>query len=134
MKNFILDSYALLSYCEGEPGAREVAGYFKKALNNRLKLYLSVVNWGEMYYIALRESGMERAELYRTTIAKYPVQILNADLDQTLQAAFFKATYKISYADAYAAALAKLHEATLITGDDEFAPLKKEIQIHWIQS
>ena len=134
MKDFVLDSYALLSYCEGEPGARDVAGFFKKALSNRARLYLSVVNWGEMYYIALREGGIDRAELYRVTISRYPVQILHADLDHTLQAAKFKSTFKISYADAFAAALAKLRNATLITGDSEFAPLEKEIKIHWISS
>ena len=134
MKDFILDSYALLSYCEGEPGARDVAGFLKKALSKRVRLYLSVVNWGKMYYIAQREGGIERAELYRSTIAKYPVKILIADLDQTLQAALFKGTFKISYADAYAAALAKLRKATLITGDKEFSPLEKEIRIHWIST
>jgi ribonuclease VapC len=132
MKDFVLDSYALLSYCEGEAGAREVAGFFKKALVNKVRLYLSVVNWGEMYYIALREGGLERAELYRSTIARYPMKTITAGLDQTLQAAIFKGVFRISYADAYAAALAKLRGATLITGDNEFAPLQKEISIHWI--
>ncbi len=132
MKNYVLDSYALLSYCEGEPEAREVAGFFKKALSNKIRLFLSVVNWGEMYYIALREGGRERAESYRSTIANYPVKIVNADQELTLKAAYYKGSFQISYADAYAAALTKLQRAVLITGDSEFRWLEKEISIHWL--
>jgi ribonuclease VapC len=132
MREYVLDSYALLSYCEGEPGAREVAGFFKKALSRKIKLSLCVVNWGEMYYIALREGGVEVAEKYRFTLDQYPVKIINADLTVTLQAAHYKGSYKISYADAYAAALAKLKRATLITGDPDFSELENEIRIHWL--
>ncbi len=132
MKEYVLDSYALLSYCEGEPGAREVAHFFKKGLSRKIRLFLSVVNWGEMYYIALRDGGVELAEKYRVTLDQYPVKIINADLKVTLQAALYKGSYKISYADAYAAALSKLNGATLITGDREFSALQKEIRIHWL--
>lgn len=122
----------MLAYCEGEAGAREVAGFLKKALRNRVQLHLCVVNWGEMYYIALREGGMERAELYRTTIAKYPITLVPADTYLALQAAILKGSYKISFADAFAAALAKKNGAVLITGDPEFKPMVKEIKIHWV--
>jgi len=38
----------------------------------------------------------------------------------------------MSYADAYAAALAKIKKATLVTGDKEFKALENEIKINWI--
>ena len=132
MTRYVLDSFALLAYCEGEKGGRQVAEIFKKSLDHEAQIYLSVVNWGEMYYIALRESGERTAELYRTTLEKYPISILDADEDLTLQAARFKASHKMSYADAYAAALAKMRKAELVTGDREFKTVEKEIKIHWI--
>lgn len=132
MKRYVLDSFALLAYCEGEEGGKKVAELFKNALDREVDLYLCIVNWGEMYYIALREGGEQSAELYRKTLGKYPITFVDATQELTLQAAWFKATNKMSYADAYAAGLAKLKKAVLVTGDKEFKPLEKEIKIHWI--
>lgn len=132
MKRFVLDSYSLLAYAENEKGANEVESLLKKALEFKAELFLCVINWGEMYYIALREGGKERAELYKNTFAKFPIIIVEANKDLTLQAAIYKANYKISYADAFAAALTKLKKATLVTGDKEFVALKSEIKISWL--
>jgi predicted nucleic acid-binding protein len=38
----------------------------------------------------------------------------------------------MSYADCFAAALAKCKKADLVTGDKEFMPLDGEIKIYWI--
>lgn len=132
MKKYVLDSYALLVYAENETGADKVIEILTKALQNEAEIFVSVVNWGEMYYIALREEGKEKAELYRTTFAKYPLKFVNADEELTLQAANYKAFYKISYADAFAIALAKLKKAELVTGDKEFKQVEKEVKILWI--
>ena len=48
-------------------------------------------------------------------------------------AADFKARFKISLADAFAAALAKEKKAELVTGDREFKALEKEIKIEWLK-
>ena len=48
-------------------------------------------------------------------------------------AADFKARFKMSLADAFAAALAKEKKAELITGVPEFKPLDKEIKINWLK-
>ena len=86
-----------------------------------------------MYYFALQEGGDDEAELYRSALVKYPITIVEANKELTLQAARYKAFQKISYADAYAAGLTKLRKAELVTGDKEFKPLEKEITINWIQ-
>ena len=132
MKRYVLDSYSLLAYAEDEKGADAVEDILTKALDNQAEIFLSVINWGEMYYIALREGGKERAELYRETFARYLIAIVEANKELTLQAAHFKANYKISYADAFAAALAKNRKAVLVTGDKEFKSLENEIKINWL--
>ena len=48
-------------------------------------------------------------------------------------AADFKVRFKMSLADAFAAALAKEKKAELITGDPEFKPLEKELKITWLK-
>lgn len=132
MKKYVLDTHALISYAEGESGAKHVAEIFKKSMDGNAEVYLCVINWGEMYYIALREGGIDRAELYRNTFAKYPITIVEANKELTLVAAKFKAFHKMSYADAFSAGLAKLKKAELITGDKEFKSIENEVKILWI--
>ena len=50
------------------------------------------------------------------------------------QAAIYKATHKMSYADCFAAALAKIRNCELLTGDPEFTAVENEIKIHWVPS
>ncbi|MGA7379837.1 MAG: PIN domain-containing protein [Terriglobales bacterium] len=45
-------------------------------------------------------------------------------------AAAFKARFKLSLADVFAAALAKEKKAELVTGDPEFKSLDREIKIY----
>ena len=132
MKKYVLDSYALLAYCEGEESGKHVSEILKKGASGDAEIYVSVINWGELYYIALRDGGKERAETYRTTIEKYPITIINADIELTLIAAKYKASYKLSYADAFAAALAEEKKAVLVTGDKEFNQIGRGLKINWI--
>jgi len=132
MTQYVLDSYALLAYAEKENGCDEVGEIFKMSLEGQAKIFLSVINWGEMYCIALREGGMVIAEEYRTTFASYPITMVAADEEMTLQAANFKAFNKISYADAFAAALTLMKDSVLVTGDSEFKALEGKIKIKWL--
>ena len=132
MRRYVLDSYALFAYAENEKGADEVGELLKKALEEKAELFLCVINWGEMYYIALREGGKARAELYKDTFERYPITIVEVNKELTLRAAQYKAYHKISYADAFAAALSTIKKAILVTGDKEFAQVETEIKINWL--
>ena len=132
MKRYVLDSYALFSYIEGEKGAKIVADIFKEGINDKAEIFMSVINWGEIYYTVLREQGKNAAELYLKTIERYPISIINVDKMTTLEAAEFKAFYRMSYADAFAVSLAKNKKAKLVTGDKEFSTVEKEVKIIWI--
>ena len=132
MTHYVLDSYALLAYAEKEIGCDEVGEILKMSLEGRARISLSVINWGEMYYIALREGGKVTAEEYRTTFASYPITVVDADQELTLHAAYFKAFNKFSYADAFAAALTLMKDGVLVTGDPEFKPLEGKIKLKWL--
>lgn len=133
MKKYIFDSYALFVYLEGESGSEKVAKIISDALQDKTEIFMSVLNWGEVYYIVLREQGKDAAELYLKTIERYPINIIDAGKELTREAANIKASYKLSYADAFAAALAKLNKAVLVTGDKEFKSLNKIIKIEWVR-
>ena len=131
----VLDSWALLAFFEDEPAAEEVEKLLQQAAEERHRLLLSVVNWGEIYYITMREVSQAAAEQTVQEIAALPIDLIGVsdDLMLTKQAAIFKATHKMSYADCFAAALAKQKNAELLTGDPEFKALEKDIKIVWLK-
>lgn len=128
----VLDAYALMAYFEKEPGYEQVQALLERAAGGA-SLLLSAVNWGEVYYITLREHGPKAAEEVAHVVATFPIEVVPADLLIARQAATYKATHKMSYADCFAAALAKQRKAILVTGDKEFKPLEADIRITWIQ-
>ena len=129
----ILDSYSLLAYIEGEAGAEKMIEIFRVARDSGRNLLLSVVNWGEVYYTTMREAGHERADEVAQLISTLPIQIVAADLDLTRQAAALKSKHKMSYADCFAAALAKQRKVELVTGDKEFRQVEGEVKILWLE-
>jgi len=128
----VLDSYSLIAYFDGEPGAEKMVEIIRSARDSGRPLLLSVINWGEVYYVTLRESGRERAEEIAHLISTLPIEVIPADLELTRQAAEFKARIKMSYADCFAAALAGVRRAELVTGDKEFRQMEGEIKMLWI--
>ena len=128
----VLDSYSLIAYFEGEKGKDTMISVFQIARDSERPLFLCTVNWGEVFYITLREAGRERAEQIVHLISALPIQIISVDLELAKQAAEFKAVKKMSYADCFAAALAKLKKAELITGDREFRQVEGPVKVLWI--
>jgi predicted nucleic acid-binding protein len=133
MATKVLDSWALIAFFEDEPAAEAVEKILEQAAAERHKLLMSVVNWGEVYYNTAREVSEAAAEQKLKEIAAMPVEIVSADQHLTHQAAIYKATCKMSYADCFGAALAKIRNAEFVTGDPEFKEVEKEIKINWLK-
>ncbi len=135
MATMVLDAHALMVLFNDEPGAEEVEKILIKAESGSPKLLMSVVNWGEIYYSILRGASQEIAEAKAHEIAGMQIELVPVDADDlelVRQAAAFKATRKMSYADCFAAALAKIKNTELITGDREFKQLARDVKIHWL--
>ena len=136
MATKVLDSWALIAFFEDEPAAEQVEKLLAQAAAERHKLLLCAINWGEIYYNTMREVSQEAAERKAREIAALPINIIGVGDDLTLarQAAIYKASHKIAYADCFAAALAKTRNCELLTGDPEFRALEKEIKIGWLKA
>lgn len=132
MATKVLDSYALMAFLEDEPGADFVRNLIFKAVESDTNLLMSVVNLGEIWYSIARTNSPEIADQYVHEIKGMGIEIVDVDWNLTRQAAVFKAGGNISYADCFAAALAKTKKAELVTGDKEFKPLEGEIKISWL--
>jgi len=132
MMTRIIDAHGLLVFLEKEAGYEKVEQSFVTAVDKGKYLLMSSVNFGEVYYIVLRECGVEKAHEIEKIIRTLPIEIVDVDMNLAREAARFKAGHKISYADCFAAALAKLHKGEVITGDKEFQLLENEVKISWI--
>lgn len=128
----VLDAHGLLVFLEKEPGFEKVESFFVNAVEKDNYLLMSSVNFGEVYYIVLRECGQEKAHEIEKIIPTLPIEIVDVDIHLAKEAGRFKAAKKISYADCFAAALAKLHKGEVITGDKEFKVVENEVKISWI--
>lgn len=133
MKTLVLDSHPLIAYFEKDEGWEKVAEILEQAAEEKHHLLLSVVNWGEVYYITLREYGEEYAETVLHALKNMPIEIVEANKELTLQAARMKARGGLAYADCFAAGLVIMKKgAELVTGDKEFRQVEKQIKIRWI--
>jgi predicted nucleic acid-binding protein len=132
VKNYIIDSYCIITYFEKDKGYEKVIELFCKASNNEINLYMNLINWGEVYYIILREQGFKKADLFENNFKKLPIEVVFSDMPLIKTASGYKAFNSLSYADCIAAATAKKYGGVLITGDKEFIQLEKEVSIEWI--
>jgi predicted nucleic acid-binding protein len=129
----VLDSHALLTLLRDEPGAGLVRSLMERAAENATSLHMTEVNYAEVQYIVRRQEGEKAwagvaSDLEAAPIEFHPATRALADL-----AAGYKARFKLSLADAFAAALATEKRAELVTGDPEFEPLEPELRIHWLK-
>jgi PIN domain nuclease of toxin-antitoxin system len=130
---YVLDSFALLAYFGDEPGANTVGQPLVRAQHGTIKLFLSLVNLGEVYYITQRERGRDQAIETLVRINQLPLQQEPVDRELVLRAAALKADYAISYADAFAAGLAQRQQVPVVTGDPEFQKMTPVIEVVWLQ-
>jgi predicted nucleic acid-binding protein len=127
---YLLDAWAFLALLQKEePAASRVHKLLQEAEAQRSKLFLSIINLGEIYYSLGKAQGRPQADETVKTIYRLPINILPASDESVLAAAALKMDYAISYADAFAAAEAKKLGVTLVTGDPELFQLQGIIKI-----
>ncbi len=127
---YILDSWAFLALVNREePAASRVRAILKAAIEGNAVLFMSFINLGEVYYSAGRRHGMRAAKNALQYIEKSPINMHPVYKRQVLAAANYKMSYRVAYADAFAAAAAEELNAILLTGDPELFALDGKIQI-----
>jgi predicted nucleic acid-binding protein len=128
----VLDSWAVLALVQGEPAAAEVEALIARACEGGRPLLMSTVNAGEVWYQIARQHSTAGADELVARLQRIGIEFVPAGWELTRIAADFKARFRLAYANCFAAALAKLHRAELVTGDPEFRQLGKEVSIRWL--
>jgi predicted nucleic acid-binding protein len=131
-KAIVLDSWAIMAYLEDEPSAEQIADIIADAHESNVPLMMTVINLGEVWYIIAREVSEAEAERSIVELQDLGIKLIDADWKLTREAAYFKSKYRMSYADCFAAALAKEKKAHLITGDKEFKQVEQEVSVMWV--
>jgi len=131
---YVLDSFALLAYLEGEAGMPRVRSVLQGATARRHLVYLSLINLGEALYITERERGLVEARRALGAIDQLPLEIVGVSRSTVLAAAHIKARFPIAYADAFAVVTAQERAGVVITGDSEFRPLVEAglVAVEWL--
>ena len=128
----VLDAYALLAFFRGEDAGVPVKELLARAADRNRPLLMTEVNYAEVKYMLLKKDGARAWEQAAEVLKSLPIEFESADRALADSAADFKARFKLSLADAFAAALAKERKADLTTGDPDFKALEKEVGIHWL--
>src|SRR5438132_2099509 len=122
-----------MAYLEDEPAAEKIADIMADAHEEDIPLFMTVVNAGEVWYILAREVSVAEADSSIRQLRQLGISFIDADWLLAHEAAGFKSKHKMSFADCFAAALAKQKKALLLTGDPEFKQVEAEVTINWLK-
>ena len=110
----VLDTWPVMQFMQGRAS---LAQQLSELLEDG-EAVMSWINVGEVYYSIRRRWGPQLADellprLLANVAAETPTSL------RVVEAARLKSEYRMSYADAFAAATAMAHDAELWTGDPE---------------
>jgi len=124
----VVDAWAALAFLRRENLAdRTMRRYLKRAQKGNLRLLMNIINLGETYYRMVQVAGEEKAGRRLALFRRLPVEIVQARETLVMEAARLKARHPLSYADAFAVATARIHDATILTGDPEILALSRQV-------
>ncbi|MBI5478816.1 MAG: type II toxin-antitoxin system VapC family toxin [Deltaproteobacteria bacterium] len=124
----VLDAWAVLALLQREASVhRVIQRYLRRAHSGSLRLLLCWINLGEVYYRLIQSLGEERGGARLALIRTLPVELVPVREPLVLEAARLKARHRVSCADAFAVATARLEGLPLLTGDPEILALPRDV-------
>ena len=123
MKRFLLDTSALLTLRDNEPGADRVAELLELATQGQVKCFGCFITLMEVLYRVWRDEDQAAGQLAYRQCKTLPIEGLSNTDALLAKAAEYKALNPLSIADAWIAACATEQGAVLLHKDPEFKPL-----------
>jgi uncharacterized protein len=135
--SYVIDACALIALVNREPGHEVVIDLLRKAEEGTVTACMHAVNLCEVFYDCLRTSGARTADTLLKTIDGMPLIIVDRIDNRLLrEAGKIKVAERLSLADAFAAGLANMLNALLVTADHhEFETIAEKgmVKVHWIR-
>jgi uncharacterized protein len=133
-QRFVLDAWAVLAFLQmEEPASTRVRQLLEEAAREQVRLFISIINLGEVYYRVGKVKGQAEAQATLDQLRQLAITVVPATDDVVLAAARLKMRHAISYADAFAATAATAAKAILLTGDPELAQLANLLPIEKLE-
>lgn len=126
MRHYLLDTSALLTLRDEEPGAEEVAEILNLALRAEARVSGCFITLMEILHRVWKDEGEAEGRLAYAQCLALPVVWVHEDRELLEQAAALKARHRLSLADAWIAACALLQGAQLVHKDPELQGLPLE--------
>lgn len=123
MTAWLLDTSALLTLRDDEPGAERVAQLLAGSQRGDAQVLGCFISQMELLYRVWRDEGEAAGRLAHAQCLALPMQWQHESPELLVKAAELKARFPLSLGDAWIAAAALLSHATLVHKDPEFAPL-----------
>lgn len=129
MSLYLLDTSALLTLRDDEPGADRVAQLLQQAQRGQAQVLGCFLTQMELLYRVWRDDSEAAGRLALEQCLALPIEWIHESPELLTKAAEIKARYPLSLADAWIAASAALAHATLVHKDPEFSalPLAQEL-------
>ena len=109
MREYVLDSFAVLAYLRAEPSGPRVQELLSECDQGRAKASMTVVNLGEVLYRTIRDRGDEAVPDVLALIGRLPIEVVEIDVG-----------------------LAAELGAKVVTGDREFEVFGDEVDVEWL--
>ena len=127
MPAFCLDTSAILTLRDDEPGAERVA----MLLDGPDPCFACFMTRMEVLYRVWKDEGERSGRLAYEQLQSLPIQWVDQTESLLLEASRIKALHRLSVADAWIAAAALLGRATLLHKDPEFEAIT-ELDQSWL--
>jgi len=123
MISYLLDTSALLTLRDDEPGADQVAELLHAAMRGKARCSACFITLMEILYRTWKDEGETAGRLAYEQSLSLPISWIHESPELLLMAAEIKARHPLSLAGAWIAASALLNGARLVHKDPEFAAL-----------
>jgi predicted nucleic acid-binding protein len=132
--NYSIDACALIALLDNEEGANIVQSIISKAIDGEISVYMSIINYTEVYYDRLKIGGLEKAQIFAENLSYLPITIVeNISRDVSHNAARIKIVHHLSLADAIGLATAAELSACFVTSDHkEMEPVEASEPIPFV--
>jgi predicted nucleic acid-binding protein len=125
---FLLDTSALMTLRDEEPGAERVAELLALSANGRAQVLACFMTRMELLCRVWKDEGEAEGRLVYEQCASLPIEWVHQTEALLVRAGELKASHPVSVADAWIAACADLQGAILVHKDPEFRvmPIRQE--------
>ncbi len=124
----VVDTWAALAFLRKEGSAdTTMRRYLKRAGSGNVRLLMNLVNLGEVYYRMIQLAGVDNADERLRLLRKLPIEMVPVREPLAMEAGRIKAQYRVSFADAFAVATARVEDGTVLTGDPEILALPRNL-------